>query len=86
MNDFLATLYLICFAAIAGGAFALMNQNLRNAAAVPARIASNPKQRMHPEAPAPGDEVMYVDLSRERLEALYQQAAKDWVTLILIDR
>ena len=86
MNDFLATLYLICFAAIAGGAFALMNQNLRNAAAVPVRIASNPKQRMHPEAPAPGDEVMYVDLSRERLEALYQQAAKDWVTLILIGR
>ena len=86
MNDFLATLYLICFAAIAGGAFALMNQNLRNAAAVPVRIASNPKQRMHPEAPAPGDEVMYVDLSRERLEALYQQAAKDWVTSILIDR
>ena len=86
MNDFLATLYLICFAAIAGGAFALMNQNLRNSAASPVRIASNPKQRMHPEAPAPGDEVMYVDLSRERLEALYQQAAKDWVTLILIDR
>ena len=77
MNDFLATLYLICFAAIAGGAFALMNQNLRNAAAVPVRIASIPKQRMHPEAPAPGDEVMYLDLSRERLEALYQQAAKD---------
>ena len=86
MNDFLATLYLICFAAIAGGAFALMNQNLRNSAAIPVRIASNPKQRMHPEAPAPGDEVMYVDLSRERLEALYQQASKDWVTLILIDR
>ena len=77
MNDFLATLYLICFAAIAGGAFALMNQNLRNAAAVPVRIASNPMQRMHPVAPAPGDEFMYVDLSRERLEALYQQAAKD---------
>ncbi|NBO29422.1 MAG: hypothetical protein EBV10_09310 [Synechococcaceae bacterium WB6_1A_059] len=77
MNDFLVTLYLICFAAIAGGAFALMNQNLRNAAAVPVRISSNSKQRVHPEAPAPGDEVMYVDLSRERLEALYQQAAKD---------
>lgn len=77
MNDFLATLYLICFAAIAGGAFALMNQNLRNSAAIPVRIANNPKQRIHPEAPAPGDEVMYVDLSRERLEALYQQASKD---------
>ena len=31
-----------------------------------------PKQR-HPEAPAPGDEVMYVDLSREKLESLYKQ-------------
>ena len=31
-----------------------------------------PKPR-HPEAPAPGDEVMYVDLSREKLEDLYKQ-------------
>ena len=30
-----------------------------------------PKPR-HPEAPAPGDEVMYVDLSREKLEKLYE--------------
>ena len=30
-----------------------------------------PKPR-HPEAPAPGDEVMYVDLSRETLENLYK--------------
>ena len=29
-----------------------------------------PKPR-HPEAPDPGDEVMYVDLSREKLENLY---------------
>jgi len=29
-----------------------------------------PKPR-HPEAPAPGDEVMYVDLTKERLEQLY---------------
>jgi hypothetical protein len=29
--------------------------------------------RRHPEAPEPGDEVLYVDLSRERLEALFQQ-------------
>ena len=33
---------------------------------------NTPKPR-HPEAPAPGDEVMYVDLSRERLESLYNQ-------------
>ena len=30
-----------------------------------------PKPR-HPEAPAPGDEVMYVDLSREKLEKMYE--------------
>ena len=29
-----------------------------------------PKPR-HPEAPADGEEVMYVDLSREKLENLY---------------
>ena len=27
----------------------------------------------HPEAPDPGDEVMYVDLSREKLEKLYDE-------------
>ena len=31
-----------------------------------------PKPR-HPEAPDPGDELMYVDLSRERLEDLYKE-------------
>ena len=31
-----------------------------------------PKQR-HPEAPAAGEEVMYVDLSRQKLEDLYKQ-------------
>ena len=31
-----------------------------------------PKPR-HPGAPDPGDEVMYVDLSREKLEDLYKQ-------------
>ena len=52
---------------IAGGAFALMTQNLRSASTRPARRPS------HPEAPAPGEEVLYVDLSRERLEQLYEQ-------------
>ena len=31
-----------------------------------------PKPR-HPEAPAVGEEVMYVDLSRQKLEDLYKQ-------------
>ena len=32
---------------------------------------NKPKPR-HPEAPAPGEEVMYVDMTRERLEDLYK--------------
>jgi len=31
-----------------------------------------PKPR-HPEAPAEGEEVMYIDLTKERLEDLYKQ-------------
>ena len=77
MNDLLATIYLVCFAAIAGGAFALMNQNLRQAATVPVSSSNRQGRRMHPEAPTPGEEVMYVDLSRERLEALYKQASNN---------
>ena len=68
MNDFLAVIYLICFAAIAGGAFALMTQSLRG--------ASQPvRSRGHPEAPQAGEPVMYVDLNRERLEEIYQKAS-----------
>jgi hypothetical protein len=61
--------YMVCFAVIAGGAFALMTQTMRTSSIDPA-----PHNR-HPEAPAPGDEVLYVDLSRERLEYLYEQAS-----------
>ena len=32
---------------------------------------------IHPEAPDPGEEVMYVDLSREKLESLYNQG-NEW--------
>jgi hypothetical protein len=65
LETLLVFVYFTCFALIAGGAFALMAQTLRS---------SPPSQpRRHPEAPKPGDEVLYVDLSRERLEELYQQ-------------
>jgi hypothetical protein len=73
LNDLLAAVYLIFFALIAGGAFALMSQNLRGSASLASQRSST-KPRRHPEAPEPGDEVLYVDLSRERLEELYQQA------------
>jgi hypothetical protein len=73
MNDLLAVVYLIGFAAIGGGAFALMTQSLRRPR-VRGAISSVQEPRMlHPEAPEPGQEVLYVDFSRERLELLYQQ-------------
>ncbi|MEI6829947.1 MAG: hypothetical protein WCK64_08880 [Synechococcaceae cyanobacterium ELA445] len=75
MNDLLAAVYLICFALIAGGAFALMGQNLRSSPSLAPAQRSGPSPRRHPEAPEPGEEVLYVDLSRERLEELYQQAS-----------
>ena len=75
MNDLLAAVYLIFFALIAGGAFALMSQNLRGSAPLASGQARGSRPRRHPEAPEPGDEVLYVDLSRERLEELYQQAS-----------
>ena len=36
-------------------------------------MMNQPPKPKHPEAPAPGEEVMYVDLSREKLESLYDQ-------------
>ena len=68
MHPLFTLLYLVAFAVIAGGAFALMTQNMRRLDQIPTR-----QRRRHPEAPAPGEPVMVVDLSRERLEALYRQ-------------
>jgi hypothetical protein len=75
LNDLLAAVYLICFALIAGGAFALMSQNLRSSASGAPAQSRGSRSKRHPEAPEPGDEVLYVDLSRERLEELYQRAS-----------
>ena len=69
MNGFEIFFYFVCFAIIAGGAFAMMWGNIQS---INNMMDEPPKQR-HPEAPAPGDEVMYVDLSREKLESLYKQ-------------
>ena len=73
MNDLLAVIYLVFFAAIAGGAFALMSQNLRSSQDRNSLQAPRKRSRVHPEAPQPGEEVLYVDFSRERLEQIYQQ-------------
>ena len=69
MNSFEVTLYFICFALIAGGAFAMMWANIQS---INIEMSKPPKPK-HPEAPQAGDELMYVDLSREKLEDLYKQ-------------
>ena len=68
MNPWFVLIYFTCFALIAGAAFAMMWSNIQSIN----KEMNKPKPR-HPEAPAPGDEVMYVDLSRDKLEDLYNQ-------------
>ncbi len=75
MNDLLAAVYLVCFALIAGGAFALMSKSLGGSVPLASVQRRGSRPNRHPEAPEPGDEVLYVDLSRERLEELYQRAS-----------
>ena len=72
MNIWFVLIYFICFAIIAGAAFAMMWVNIMN---INTMMNEPPKQR-HPEAPAAGEEIMYVDLTRERLEDLYNEDKK----------
>ena len=67
MNNFEVFLYFVCFSLIGGAAFAMMWANIRSI-----NIEMNKPKPKHPEAPAAGEEVMYVDLSREKLERLYE--------------
>ena len=60
--------YFVCFAIIAGAAFAMMWSNIQSI-----NVEMNKPKPRHPEAPDPGDEVMYVDLTREKLEDLYKE-------------
>ena len=69
MGIILPIIYLTIFAVIAGGAFALMWANIQAINAMNRPIV----RRRHPEAPEAGEEVMYVDLTREKLEDLYKQ-------------
>ena len=68
MNNFMVFIYFVCFAAIAGGAFAMMWSNIQS---INIEMSKPPKPK-HPEAPQAGEELMYVDLSREKLEKLYE--------------
>ena len=68
MNTFYLVLYLVCFCLIGGGAFAVIFSNLQGIFDTP----KPPPIPRHPEAPDPGEEVLYVDLQREKLEDLYK--------------
>ncbi len=68
MNHYLVFVYGVCFSLIAGGAFAMMWSNIKS---INDDMRKPPKPK-HPEAPQAGEEVMYVDLSREKLEDLYK--------------
>tara|TARA_Y100000361_G_scaffold9401_1_gene7583 strand:+ start:188 stop:406 length:219 start_codon:yes stop_codon:yes gene_type:complete len=69
VNGWLVFVYFSCFAVIAGAAFAMMWANLMDIN----RMSMGEGPKRHPEAPDPGDELMYVDLSKEKLERLYNQ-------------
>ena len=66
MSNFEVFFYFLCFGIVAGASFAMMWSNIQSI-----NVEMNKPKPRHPEAPAPGDEVMYVDLSREKLENLY---------------
>ena len=68
MNIWFVLIYFICFAIIAGAAFAMMWSNIQSI-----NVEMNKPKPRHPEAPTSGEEVMYVDLTREKLEDLYKE-------------
>ena len=68
MSNFEVFFYFLCFGVIAGASFAMMWSNIQSI-----NMEMNKPKPRHPEAPAPGDEVMYVDLTKERLEDLYNK-------------
>ena len=72
MNNFEVFFYFVCFAIIAGAAFAMMWSNIQSI-----NVEMNKPKPRHPEAPAFGEEVMYVDMTRERLENLYKEEETD---------
>ena len=69
MNNLFVFVYFTLFALIAGSGFAMMWGNIQ---AINVEL-NKPKPTRHPEAPKEGEEVMYVDLNKERLENLYKE-------------
>ena len=69
MNILFSLIYFTLFALIAGSGFAMMWGNIQSINEEMRR----PKKPKHPEAPKEGDELLYVDLNKERLENLYNK-------------
>ena len=69
MNNFEVFFYFVCFAIIAGAAFAMMWGNIQSIN----KMMDEPPKPKHPEAPEPGDEVMYVDVSKMNGKQFAQQ-------------
>ena len=74
MNNFEVFFYFVCFALIAGAAFAMMWGNIQSINKIMDEPPPKPK---HPEEPEPGTEVMYVDVSK--LNSKEFQNKKDWL-------
>jgi MFS superfamily sulfate permease-like transporter len=72
VNPFFVIIYFIFFALIAGAAFAMMWSNIQSIN----KTMSEPIKRKHPEAPEPGDEVMYVDVSKMNSQQFNEQKQK----------
>ena len=71
MNTFYIVIYLVCFCLIGGSAFAMMYANIQSIWNTP---PTPPPKPQHPEAPEPGEEVMYVDFTKEKLEDLFNKS------------
>ncbi len=69
MNILFPLIYFTLFALIAGSGFAMMWGNIKSINEEMRRS----KKPQHPEAPKEGDELLYVDLNKERLENLYNK-------------
>jgi len=67
MNGFYVFIYFCFFAIIAGGAFAMMWGNIKSINKIMDasiyKMMDEPVKKRHPEAPQPGEQVMYVDVS-----------------------
>lgn len=71
MNSFYVFIYFTFFSIIAGSAFAMMWGNIRSIN----EQWDKPKPR-HPEAPQPGEEIMYVDVSHQNADEFQETKNK----------